>query len=74
MVAAIQVTRRAIRSKDTGLWLTAEGLWTDDFSRANHFENISEAVFTAVRLNLINSEFVLRFDEKGYWDVAMDMF
>lgn len=74
MVAALQVTRRAIRSKETGLWLGPNGQWTNDFALAQHFDNISHAVFTAIQLNLQESEFVLRFDERGYWDIATDLF
>ena len=74
MVAALQVTRRAIRSKETGLWLGNNGQWTKEFAFALHFENISHAVFTAVQLNLREAEFVLRFDERGYWDIATDLF
>ncbi len=74
MVAALQVVKRAIRSKDTGLWLTRDGHWTEDFSHARHFENIANAVFAALELNVKSAEFVLRFDEKGYWDVATDLF
>ncbi len=68
--------KRLIRSKTTKRFLTKEGGWGDDFSKARTFDDSSEVQETRARLNLLDVETYYSFDETkpSEFDFALPLF
>lgn len=64
---------RVIRHKLNGSWLTHEGQWTRDFCDARPFNSITEAIQAAQTHRLKEAQFVIRFLNEPYWDIATDL-
>lgn len=62
--------KRAIRSRETNLWLATGGSWTEDFSRAQLFQSVTEAVGVSIQLQLQCAEVVIRFEGDHLPDIA----
>ncbi len=67
--------KKLIRSRTTTRFLTKEGRWTDDFSKAWAFEEISEVHETRARLNLLDVETYYAFSEPepSEWDFVLPL-
>lgn len=67
---------KVIRSKERGLFLTNNGGWTDDFLRAQKFEDLAEARNVKSRLGLQQVELLFCSSEDGQpsqWDYTLPL-
>jgi len=66
--------KRLIRDKSTGLFLTPDGSWSEDISKALDFSATAAASLEKQRLGLVNVEIVMMMgDEPGNYDVTIPL-
>ena len=62
-----------LRSTRAKLFLKSDGDWTRSAQRAQNFGSTEAAVRACQTQGLKEMELVLRFDEKGKYDIAMKL-